>query len=246
MKFLYSKKTVQFIIAVCAVMFSANTAFAQECSSVTLDGSLYDIVFSWKKKRVAVESHWAGPGFAFSNLRGLPDAADLIPERSYSVSLNVEDREIPIHPHWLLVSGIGFDWTRFHFGGNVSLQNKGGHTDFFYDDRTYKDSKLLVYYGKIPLLLEYQTHANGKTFYMQGGVEGLVKLYSKSCIEVNSGKGIDREEFRNLKILPVNMRLFLHVGFSKFGVFGYYQPFSMFQQRRGPDLRSFGAGISLN
>jgi hypothetical protein len=227
-------------------MFSANTVFAQEHtrenSTVMFDGSFYDLVFSWKKKRpIAVESHWAGLSFAFSGLKGLPNTVDLASERSYSISWNVNDYEVPIHPHWLLVSGIGFDWTRFHFSGNVGLQNRDGYTDFFSDDRTLKDSKLLIYYGKIPLLLEYQT---GK-FYIQGGVEGLVKLYSKSRIEINDGRRTSKEDFRDLKIHPVNMRFFLHTGFAKFGVFGYYQPFSIFKQGRGPELRSFGVGISL-
>jgi hypothetical protein len=194
----------------------------------------------------ATESHWAGFSFAFSNLKDLPKDVNLSLERSYSISWNVDDREVPIHPHWMLVSGLGFDWSRYHFDGNAFLKNADGVTGFYQNDRELKDSKLLVYYGKIPFLLEYQTRVHGRTFFVQGGVEGLVKLYSKSRIEVKNGSHIDKEDFRNLKIYPVNMRLFMQIGFTNLGIFGYYQPFSMFQNGYGPNLRSFGIGIAIN
>jgi hypothetical protein len=253
MKHLHIKKTL-ITIAACAVAFSAMDVSAQEHnrdsnSTVILDGSLYDIVFSWnkkpwQKKRTpdAIEAHWAGFSFAFSDLEGLPKDVNLHRERSYSISLNIDDYELPIHPHWALVTGFGFDWTRFHFDGDVGLRNNNGYTDFFYDERTLTDSKLLVYYAKFPLLLEYQVSAKHKAFYIHGGVEGLLKLYSKSRIEMHNS----REDFRNLNIYPVNMRLFLGIGYFGVGLFGYYQPFSMFSHRNGPELRSFGIGLSLN
>jgi hypothetical protein len=237
-------KRIIISIATCAILFSANVASAQ--SSIMLDGSLYDIVFSWKKNPLAKEAHWAGLSFAFSNLVDLPGNINLRLERSYSISWNVNDWEVPVHPHWLLVSGFGFDWSRYHFDGNAGIRNFEGITDFFHDERELKDSKLLIYYGKIPLLLEYQTRIHKKTFFIQGGAEGLIKLYSKSRIEVKNHNHVDKEDFRNLKIYPINMRFFLHAGFSNFGIFGYYQPFSIFQQGHGPELRSFGVGIALN
>jgi hypothetical protein len=223
------------------------TLSAQDDSYMMLNGSLYDFVFSWKhKKPWARESHWAGFSFAFSDLKGLPKDVTLSLERSYSISWNVDDWELPIHRHWLLASGFGFDWSRYHFENRDYLCNVDGITDFYRHDSSLKDSKLLVYYGKIPLLLEYQTRVHNRTFFVQGGVEGLVKLYSKSRIEVRNDRHIDKEDFRNLKVYPVNARLFLHIGFNGLGLFGYYQPFSMFQSGHGPDLRTFGFGIALN
>ncbi|MDR1722491.1 MAG: hypothetical protein LBR84_00950 [Tannerella sp.] len=242
-------KRIFFTVAFAATMIfaGANAVLAQDESYAMLDGSLYDVVFSWKhKKPLAKESHWAGLSFAFSDLKGLPKDVELRLERSYSISWNVDDWEIPIHRHWLLASGFGFDWSRWHFGSDAFLRNTDGVTNFDYYESGLKDSKLLVYYGKIPLLLEYQTRVHSNTFFIQGGVEGLVKLYSKSRIEIGNGKKTDKEDFRNLKVYPVNARLFLHIGFNSLGVFGYYQPFSMFQHNRGPELQNFGFGITLN
>jgi len=242
-------KRMNFTVAIAAMMIftGVGAVSAQEESFAMLDGSLYDVVFSWKhKKPLAKESHWAGLSFAFSDLKGLPKDVELSLERSYSISWNVEDWEIPIHRHWLLASGFGFDWSRWHFDGDAFLKNSDGITAFNHYGSDLKDSKLLVYYGKIPLLLEYQTRFHNRTFYIQGGIEGLVKLYSKSQIKFRNGGKNDREDFRNLKVYPVNARLFLHIGFNSFGVFGYYQPFSMFQSQHGPDIKSFGIGVSLN
>jgi hypothetical protein len=217
----------------------------QPQSSVTLDGSLYDFIFSWKKK--ANESHWTGFGFAFSNLNGL-NKGDLDMSRSYSVVLNVGDYVLPINRNWLMATGLGFDWSRYHFRGNRRLTTSNDHTALLPDpDRTYRDSKLLIYYATIPVLLEYQTKiSRNKSFFVYGGLEGLLKLYSKSQVEVRMPEGIRKEASKDLNLLPLNLRLTGSIGFSDFSLFGYYQPFSMFEKGAGPDLCPYGLGIMLN
>ncbi|MDR2627541.1 MAG: hypothetical protein LBC40_05870 [Dysgonamonadaceae bacterium] len=233
--------------AILAMMFLPVAPSAQN-SYALLDGSLYDVVSVWnhKKKPQAKEAHWAGLSFAYSYLTDLPANVSLNAERSYSISWNIEDWEMPIHRHWLLVSGLGFDWSRWHFHDNTSLRNTNGYTGFFTDNRDLNDSKLLVYYGKIPLTIEYQTTILGKLFFVQGGVEGLLKLYSKSQIELQNNGSHYREDFRDLRITPLNMRLYLGLGTKSASIFGYYQPFSMFWHGHSPELRSFGIGILLN
>jgi len=96
--------------------------------------------------------------------------------------------------------------------------------------------------------MEYQKKIGGdRTFFVNGGIEGLVNVYSKSQVEIRTEQdGIKRVSWRDLNILPVNFRLVLRTGFDDFSIFGYYQPCSMFQAGRGPELRSFGIGIALN
>jgi hypothetical protein len=214
-------------------------------SLVAFDGSAYDFIFSWKKK--AKESHWTGFGFAFSNLNGL-ESGRLDLSRSYSVILNVGDYIVPFNNNWLMATGLGFDWSRYHFRGSWHLQATDGRTSFIYDPvNSYRDSKLLVYYATVPLLLEYQTKLNNrKAFFVYGGVEGLLKLYSKSQAEIKTGSNIRKETYKGLNLIPLNFRFTARIGFSDFSLFGYYQPLSMFEKGAGPDLCPYGLGVMLN
>jgi hypothetical protein len=233
-----------FLIA-CVITISMST-FAQSGSSVRFDGSSYNFIFSWKKK--PIESHWTGLGFAFSNLEGLKDA-DLRYGQSYSVILNLVDYTIPINYNWLFVSGLGFDWSRYHFKGNIGLQDKDGIAQFVKDeqDRSYKSNKLLIYYASIPLLLEYQTSTIGKkTFFIQGGVEALIKCYSKSKLDIRTERGIEKVEYNDLNILPLQARLVMRAGFDDISIFGYYHLHSIFANNKGPDVTPCGIGLMLD
>ncbi|MDR2804691.1 MAG: hypothetical protein LBB85_03485 [Dysgonamonadaceae bacterium] len=225
------------------------TAVQEEPESgswVILDGSPYDFIFSWKKK--AKESHWTGFGFAFSNLKGLGNV-DLDLSRSYSMVLNVGDYIVPLNQNWLMITGWGFDWSRYHFRGNQSVRAVDGTTLFLPDpeDREYRDSKLLVYYATLPVLLEYQMKWNSRQmFFVYGGVEGLVKLYSKSQAEIRTPNGIKKEIYKGLDLLPLNFRFAGRIGFRDFSIFGYYQPLSLFEKGNGPDIHPYGLGLMLN
>ncbi|MDR1380849.1 MAG: hypothetical protein LBJ47_05145 [Tannerella sp.] len=217
-----------------------------EKTVILLNGSSYDFIFNWKKK--PTESHWKGVGFAFSGLEDL-HGADLNPNSSYSIMLNLTDYTVPLSYHFLFVTGLGFDWSRYHFRGNTGLQYVDGVAGFFRDtERDYKSSKLLVYYATVPLMLEYQTKTGPHShFFVSGGVEGLFKYYSKSQLDIRRPQGgLEKINYRNPNIPPLNVRLMLRAGFDHFSFFGYYQLFSMFENGKGPDVRSFGIGLMLN
>ncbi|MDR0507744.1 MAG: hypothetical protein LBH32_13145 [Dysgonamonadaceae bacterium] len=238
------------LFLICLLAF-ATSVFAQdeEKSNIIFDGASYNFMFSWKKK--PTKSHWTGPGFAFSNLDGLDkENVNLSLSRSYSVNLNLMDYNVPLHYNWLFFTGLGFDWSRYHFKGNIGLRDDSEGITRFLPDRegmSYRDSKLLVYYATIPLILEYQKKfGKNRTFFINGGVEGLICLYSKSQTETNTLNGIKKTSYKYLNIFPVNFRMVLRTGFDDFSIFGYYQPCQMFQKGKGPELRSWGIGISLH
>jgi hypothetical protein len=227
---------------------SATTPEEKEpCSSVAFDGSAYNFIFSWKKK--PTESHWTGLGFAFSNFENLTEA-NLNVSRSYSVLLNLVDYVVPLNHHWLFASGWGLDFSRFHFKGNTGLVETRDGIDLFLKDeenRNYKSNKLLAYYITIPVVLEYQKKiGKKKTFFIQGGMEGMIKYYSKSQLDIYTGEGLKKVNYRNLNIRPVNARFIIRTGFDDFSIWGYYQPFSMFEKGKGPDINSYGIGITFN
>ncbi|MDR1683505.1 MAG: PorT family protein [Candidatus Symbiothrix sp.] len=234
-----------FILPVMAQSDDNEVIIDESCSLVISNGVSYNFIFNWKK--LPTESHWTGCGFAFSDLRNLTDA-NLNLSRSYSVVLNLGDFILPFNRHWLFAVGWGFDWSRYHFRGNIALQETGGITQFVPDpeNRDYQDSKLLVYYATIPLLLEYQTKVKNNTFFIYGGVEGLIKLYSKSRAEIKTLGGIQKTDYRDLNLLPLNFRFTLRAGFDDFSIFGYYQPYSPFEKDKGPEVNPCGLGLMLN
>lgn len=82
---------------------------------------------------------------------------------------------------------------------------------------------------------------------ISGGVEGLIKYYSKSQLDIRTPQGgLEKVRYRNPNIPPLNARVVLRTGFDHFSFFGYYQLFSMFENGKGPEVRSFGIGLMLN
>jgi hypothetical protein len=242
----------------CLVLFTTSFIYAQNedqpiapKSSATYDGSPYNIMFAWKKKakEKANNPHWTGMGIALANFDGMSKVdANLSISTSYSFIINPIDYCISLSSHCILVSGMGLDFTRYHFKGNVGLTEVNEITKFVKStDETLKSSKLITYYITIPLLLEYQSRLPNRRFYVSGGIVGYVKYYSKSQIDVNVIGGIEARNLgRDLNILPVNGRLMLQAGISDIRFYAYYSPFSLFEKGKGPDLKPIGIGIILD
>jgi len=164
---------------------------------------------------------------------------------SHNFTLNLMTFQKQIrNSNWLLVSGMGLEWSRYHFDDNAALTKKDGVTFFEEapDGIRYKDSKLLAYYVTIPLLLEYQV----SHFHVSGGVVGYFKYYSKSQIKYKEeGKTIKQNMGRDLNIRPVDLRFRLQAGINDVSIYGLYAPFSMFNKNDGPDLNTYTIGLMV-
>jgi hypothetical protein len=225
----------------------------EEKSSVFFDGASYNFIFQWKKSKEyhSTASHWTGIGFAFSSLRNLENSQpvpNLNLSRSYSVILNITDYNIPLSRHWVFASGLGIDWSRYHFKGNMGLQEVDGISQFVKDPQwAYESNKLLIYYATVPLLLEYQTTVGrNRHFFVYGGLEGLIKCYSKSQLDKQTLHGIEKYNYHDLNLLPLNARITCRAGFDDFSIWGYYQLFPLFEKDKGPEIYTCGLGLMLN
>ncbi|PXV62245.1 hypothetical protein CLV62_12168 [Dysgonomonas alginatilytica] len=214
-------------------------------SNVIFDGSSYNIIFSWKKKK-KLQPHWTGIGMGFMNYndKDIPNGR-LQVSRSHNFTVNLIDYHKQIkNSNWLFVSGIGFEWSRYHFQDNAALTRIDGVTRFepAPEGINYNSSKLLVYYITFPLLLEYQTSG----IHMSGGVVAFFKYYSKSQVNYYTERGRQVINMgRDLNIRPVDIKLRLQVGINDVHVYGYYSPMSMFNKDRGPDLRTYTIGVMI-
>ena len=216
-------------------------------SSVTYSGSAYSFIFSWKKKQEH-EPHWTGLGMAFIGFSGLEEA-NLRSSTSYSFILNPTVCCLPLYHNWLVVSGFGIDWSRYHFKGDIGLGYNGLETAFLppvNPDIHYRSSKLLTYYITIPLLIEYQKKVTkNQGFYLSGGVVGYIKCYSKSQVEYSDTKQ-QVDLGRDLNIFPLNVRFMVQAGIQDINVFAYYSPISLIEKGKGPELKPIGIGLRFD
>lgn len=212
-------------------------------SSVMYDGSSYNFIFSWKKKK-HLSPHWTGIGMGFMNYDDIPNGR-LKMSTSHNFTVNLVDFHKQIkNSNWLLVSGIGSEWSRYHFDDNSALTKRNGITVFepAPEGVNYKATQLIAYYVTIPLLLEYQT----SDFHISGGVVGFLKYHSKSQVKFKDDEGTHKVSMgQDLNIRPVDMRFRLQVGINNVGVYGYYAPFSMFSKDKGPDLKTYTIGVMI-
>lgn len=214
-------------------------------SSVQYGGSSYSFLFSWKKRK-SLSSHWTGFGMGFMNYddKKIPNGS-LKMSTSHNFTMNLFGYHKQIsHSNWLLVSGVGSEWSRYHFSDNVALTKVDGITTFVpaSDGLKYNDTKLLTYYVTFPLLLEYQQ----SDFHISGGVVGFLKFYSQS--EVNyyvDGNKIEKGQGKDLNIRPVDLRARLQIGMKGIYAYGYYAPFSMFEKGKGPDMKTYTIGVII-
>ena len=195
-----------------------------------------------------MSSHWTGFGMSFINYddNKIPNGS-LKMSTSHNFSLNMFEYNKPIrNSNWLFTTGIGFEWFRYHFDGNAALTKKDGVTVFEPAPKgvDYKDSKLLAYYVTLPLLVEYQLPST--QLHVLAGVVGFFKYYSKSQVKyyVEEKKHVENMG-RDLNIRPVDMKFRVQIGFSDISAFAYYSPFSMFDKKDGPDLKTYGVGLKL-
>lgn len=258
------KKT---ILLLCSIIFFSVVGLCNEKSEIDTsiqpyidddsslivfrDGVAYDFGFSWKKQKESrlkkhLNPHWSGIGFSFINFTDL-DSPGLDFQSSYSINWNIMSASVTLDHHWLLLSGIGVDWSRYHFKGDYGLQEINNITQFVPAEEglSYRDSKLLTYYFTIPLLMEYQH----KSLFVNAGPVVYINCYSKSQIEVRHERsdGVDKVRLgKGLNILPFNLRFMAQIGIGDFGLIGYYSPFSLFSKDKGPELHPWGAGVKIN
>lgn len=214
-------------------------------SKVISDGVSYGVIFSWKKKKKTFDPHWTGLGMGFMNYDDVP-YGDLKTSRSHNFTFNLfEVHKQIVNTNFILVSGVGTEWSRYHFDENVALTKKEGITSFqpAPDGIEYKSTKLLVYNITIPLLLEYQV----SDFHISGGAVFFLKHYSKSQVKYYDeyDHKIIQNMGRDLNIRPYDLKMRLQIGFHDIGIYAYYSPFSMFNKNKGPDVNTYTIGVMI-
>lgn len=212
------------------------------------NGENIEFTFIWNKRdRKKLSSHWSGFGMSFMNYNDnkIPNGK-IKRSSSHNFTLNLMSYGKQLgHSSFLVVTGLGFDWSRYHFDNNSALTKVDGITMFqpAPEGINYKSTKMLAYYITIPLMLEYQV----KGIHASAGAVVFFKYYSKSQVKYYDEEGKHKMNMgRDLNIRPVDLRLKAQIGINNVSLFGYYAPISMFESGKGPQLKTSSIGVMLH
>lgn len=196
-------------------------------------------------------AHWAGFGMGFNSFAG--DDISLRKGKSLEYNLNFMEFSLPFSRYnWAVVSGAGIRWNRYRIDENACFQEIDGITQLVPapEDVIYKKSKLNITSLTIPVLLEWQTKKkkHRPSFFISGGVVGVIKTTSSSKVVYDDERGKSRKQKVDggMNLRPVTMDVLLQAGVGCVGVYFKYSPIEMFESNKGPALNPISFGLQLH
>jgi len=208
------------------------------------------------------EGHWSGVelginGFAQSDYSMYPASEnhfldnDLI--RSNVLNLNILQYSKGIQQtrnNIGLVTGLGLSFQSYHLDNNTTIsidENQKIRPSVLYFDSSQK-SKLSSLYLEVPLLLEFQipiSHYSNR-LYFSAGLTGAKRLETHTKVKYR--KNGKREKLKSPGDYSINdykVAASFRVGYRWVNLFASYDLEPLFENRRGPKLHPFSAGIKL-
>jgi hypothetical protein len=210
-----------------------------------------------KKHSHSMEAHWAGIGYGLTNVTdellnlSTIGAFDLDDIKSREFFLNFTDIILPLFRNNLgITSGLGFDWRNYYFTNNSHLVQTAGvvSTAPAPEGINYKYSRLRTVYLTIPLMLEWQpTFGDNHKSYLAAGVVGGIRTLAASKVKYEDANGhnVKIVEGKGLNVAPLTLDYVATAGIGNFGLYAKYSPFGIFQNGKGPEVRSISLGVML-
>lgn len=196
-------------------------------------------------------AHWAGFGMGFNSFEG--DDISLRKGKSLEYNFNFMEFSLPFSRYnWAVVTGAGIRWNRYRIDENACFQEVDGITQLVPapEDVIYKKSKLNITSLTIPVLLEWQTKKkkHRPSFFISGGVVGVIKTTSSSKVVYDDDRGKSRKQKVDggMNLRPVTMDVLLQAGVGCVGVYFKYSPIEMFESNKGPALNPISFGLQLH
>jgi hypothetical protein len=173
--------------------------------------------------------------------------------RSFSYQINFWQKSISLqryHNAIGLVTGLGLCFDDYRFNPEVTLEaDKNGVIQPVYPGyEEMRKSKLSTFYGRVPLLLEFQIPVGHfqRRFFISGGVVFGYKLGSHTKIKYHQEGISEKVKFRDeLYLSDFRYSYSVRMGYRWFNVFAEYSPVPFFKDGHGPVLYPFTVGITL-
>lgn len=210
------------------------------------------------KRKYKMEPHWAGIGWGFANIS---DAnyninnignLSLKAESSNEFYVNLIENILPLYRNNLgITTGLGLNWRNYFLDMNTRLLEIDGITDVYYapEGINYEFSRLRTFHLTVPLLLEWQPGSGKKNrFFIAAGVVGGVNTFASHKVKYKDTNGdtVKKIEGKGLNVAPLSLDFIGQIGYGSWGIYAKYSPFSMFQDQKGPDVRSVSLGGVLH
>lgn len=196
-------------------------------------------------------AHWVGFGMGFNSFMG--DDISLRKGKSLEYNLNFMELSLPFSRYnWAVVTGAGIRWNRYRIDENACFQEVDGITRLVPapEGVIYKKSKLNITSLTIPVLLEWQTKEkkHRPSFFISGGVVGVIKTTSSSKVVYDDERGKSRKQKVDggMNLRPVTMDVLLQAGVGCVGVYFKYSPIEMFESNKGPAFNPISFGLQLH
>lgn len=260
------------IVTIAALLFSP-VVFAQQNDTVTIVpaksrhavsindfmGNQDEYKSFWDRN---FSGHWSGfhlgiNSFLQKDYSAYPPSQDgfmnLKIWRSFSYQVNFWQKSISLqryHDAIGLVTGLGLCFDDYRFDPEVTIEadDNGIIHPVYPDYEEMKKSKLSTFYGRIPLLLEFQIPVGHfqRRFFISGGVVFGYKLGSHTKLKYHQAGISEKVKFRDeLYLNDYRYSYTVRMGYKWFNVFAEYSPVPFFKEGHGPVLYPFTAGITL-
>jgi hypothetical protein len=149
-----------------------------------------------------------------------------------------------------LITGVGLSIQSYHLEDHTSLlldENRKVYPQYLYFDSNQK-SKLSSVYLEVPLLVEFQIPIRNKAnrLYLSAGVTGAKRLETHTKVKYKKdGKKEKLKSPGDYSILNYKVAGTVRIGYLWINLFATYDLVPLFEDRRGPVLYPFSAGIRL-
>ncbi len=212
------------------------------------------LVIKRKKKKYKLYSNWGGLSVGyetfFKDKDNLSDAGIFNTDRSYSIRW--EFYRLSMHlgtPYLALTSGMAWGGAFIPLKDNAQLETDENNTWITTDDtREYSTNKLTYTFLEVPVFLELFTGTHrSNNVKLSAGIINKLRLNAKTKYAYTKG-GKDytttvKDDFNLFKYTP---ELSARLGYRGIGVFANIGVNPFFKKDKGPEVRTFTAGINVS
>jgi len=196
-----------------------------------------------KDKKYKNYGHWSGFELGINTLLNKKGGTsfdnnflEIDPAQSFNFSFNFAELEIPFGtPHIGLITGLGFEHSRYGFKNNNILMSNSDSTWSVTDTtRNFSKNQLRTWYFNVPLLLQINTStASKKNIHFEMGVIGGVRIGSKT-FQKYAILGGDQEDKGKGKynINPFKLDATARIGYKGVGLFMNYNLLPLFDTNK--------------
>lgn len=149
----------------------------------------------------------------------------------------------------MFFTGMGLRFNRYNSDYNTAFRIVDNYVQQVPapEDVFYKTSKLTAWYLTIPATIEWQKKIGNRCFYIQGGLEGGLRFFSRSKVKIiEEGQKKKEKIGKKMNMNPVTVDARIAFGYGSIGIYARYGLVSLFRAGRGATVVPVSVGIQWN